>query len=432
MSTEEQGSDGPTAGERVKALMARWEHSRPGRGLARYAKVNGGLLAGGITYSALFSIFAALTIGYTVFMTVLGTNAELRETVLQSVDDALPGIIDTGTNGGLVDPSELVLDTALNPASVAAAGVLLWTAISVMGALRRSIRMMFGIVAPKESPVLMRVRDLGGFLALAAAVVTTAALGIAAGAAGQWVLDAVGIEGAFASAALRVLGYLAALLVDAAVYVLLFRVLAGVHVPRRDLLLGALLGAVASTVLRLFGTTLVGGADDPLLATAAALITLLLWVNLLARVTLMIAAWTANPPAPPKPDDPSATNFDEHPNYVTLSVPQTLTWDYEATTGTVQADERSREETLVADLEHLGEEGEEVLALRHAEEERAEWNERAAVEARAREAYWGGLVGRARDWNRRRLQRRFVSKDAYAERSAQRRKARGETRHRQP
>ncbi|MBD8061500.1 YihY/virulence factor BrkB family protein [Oceanitalea stevensii] len=430
MSTAAEGR--PSLGERLTALMARWEHSRPGRGLARYAKANGGLLAGGITYSALFSIFAALTIGYTVFMTVLGNNAELRETVLQSVDDALPGIIDTGSNGGMINPDSLVLETALNPASIAAVGVLLWTAISVMGALKRSIRMMFGIVAPKESPVLTRVRDLGGFLILALAVVTTAALGIAAGVAGQWLLDTVGIEGTFAAVALRVLGYVVALLVDGAVYVLLFRVLAGVHVPRRDLLVGALLGAVASTVLRLFGTTLVGGPDNPLLATAAALITLLLWVNLLARVTLMIAAWTANPPAPPKPDEPGATNFDEHPNYVTLSVPRTLTWDYEATTGTVQAPEKLREEALVADLEHLGEEGEEVLAQRHAEDEQDGWNERMAVEARAREAYWGGLVGRVREWNRRRLGRRHETKDAYADRSARRRKARGETRHREP
>ncbi|WP_413452248.1 YihY/virulence factor BrkB family protein [Georgenia phoenicis] len=428
MSTE----GGPTLGERLTALMSRWEHSRPGRALARYAKTNGGLLAGGITYSALFSIFAALTIGYTIFMTVLGNNAELRDTVLESVDDALPGIIDTGSNGGIVTPEQLMLDTALNPASIAAVGVLLWTAISVMGALKRSIRMMFGIVAPKESPVLTRVRDLGGFLILALAVVTTAALGIAAGAAGQWLLDTVGIEGTFASVALRVLGYLVALLVDGAVFVLLFRVLAGVHVPRRDLLIGALLGAVASTVLRIFGTTLVGGADNPLLQTAAALITLLLWVNLLARVTLMIAAWTANPPAPPKPDEPGATNFDEHPNYVTLSVPRTLTWDYEATTGTVQADEKLREETLVADLEQLGEEGEEVLAAREAEAERAEWNDREAVEARARDAYWGGLVGRVREWNRGRLRHRYGSSDAYAERAARRRKARGETRRREP
>lgn len=428
MSTTEQGSGSPTIGDRVTTLMSRWEHSRPGRGLARYAKASGGLLAGGITYSALFSVFAALTIGYTVFMTVLGNNAQLRQTVLESVNDALPGIIDTGDNGGLVNPDDLLLDTALNPASIAAVVVLLWTAISVMNALKRSIRAMFGIVSPKESPVLTRVRDLGGFLGLALAVVLTAAVGIAAGTAGQWVLDLVGIEGAFASVVLRFAGFVVAFLVDAAVFVLLFRVLAGVHVPRRDLLVAAAVGGVASGALRTFGTSVVGGADDPLLATAAALIALLLWINLLARVTLMIAAWAANPPAPPKPKDAGATNFDEHPNYVTLSAPHTLAWDYEAITGTVQADDAVREEALVADLEQLGEEGEQVLATRRAEEERNRDEDRMLLEARARESYWGGLVGKVRRRKQERLRRRYATRDAEHERHVARRKARGETR----
>src|SRR5690625_1137400 len=96
MGTGDAHSGGrPSIGERLKALQARGEHSRVGRGLARYGKARGGLLAGGITYSALFSVFAALTVGYTVFMTVLGGNTELRQTVLDSVDDTLPGVIDT-------------------------------------------------------------------------------------------------------------------------------------------------------------------------------------------------------------------------------------------------------------------------------------------------------------------------------------------------
>ncbi|WP_324649700.1 YihY/virulence factor BrkB family protein [Georgenia sp. H159] len=427
MSTAAQRTDKPTLGERLKALLSWWEHSRPGRGLARYAKARGGLLAGGITYSALFSVFAALTIGYTVFMTVLGNNAELRQTVLDGVNDALPGIIDTGTNGGLVAPENLMLETALNPASIGAAAVLLWTAITVMNALKRSIRAMFGIVTPKESPVLTRVRDLGGFLTLMLAVVLTAALGIAAGTAGGWVLGLIGIEGTVASVALRIAGFLAAFVVDALVFVLLFRVLAGVHVPGRDLLVGAVMGGVASGVLRAFGTTLVGGADDPILATAAALITLLLWINLLSRVTLMIAAWTANPPAPPKPEDPATTNFDEHPNYVTLSAPRTLEWEYEAITGTVEAADDVREATLAADLEHLGEEGQQVLAARRETAERRREEDRILAEAREREDHWGGLVGRVRRWKHRRSDRRHARKDAYVDRAARRREARGET-----
>ncbi|TNC19303.1 YihY/virulence factor BrkB family protein, partial [Georgenia sp. 311] len=389
--------------DRIQALTRWWSMTRPGRALARYGRAAGGMLAGGITYSAIFSIAAALTLGYTAFMAVLGSDTELRDRVLEAVDSALPGVIDTPTSRGLLNPDDLVLDTGLTPTSVVATAVLLWTAISVMGALKRSIRSMFGIVVLQENAFLTRVRDFLGFLTLAVAVLLTAALTIAAGAAGQWVLDLLGVSGTVAQLGLRALGLLVALAVDAGVFVLLFRVLAGVRPPRRDLLLAALLGAVASGALRLFGTSLVGSAaSNPLLATAAALATLLLWVNLLSRVTLLIAAWTANPPAPPAPDHPDVTHFSETPNYVTLSAPHTLTWRYEAITGTVEADAPTRRGATVTNLEHAGDEGRRVLAELRAEEERRRRAERAARERREEDAEEGGLVGRVRWWRRRR------------------------------
>lgn len=425
-----QQDSSPSFVDRLQALLEWWKHSRLGRALARYGSARGALLAGGITYSALFSIFAALAIGYTAFMAVLGGNEELRESVLDGVNDALPGIIDTGNNGGLLDPDDLVQDTALNLTSVIAVAVLLWTAISVMAALKRSIRAMFGIVVPKANPVIARLRDLAGFLIMALAVVLTAALGIAAGAAGTWVMDLIGIDGPVAAASLRILGFAVALVVDAAVFVLLFRVLAGVRAPRRDLLIGAVVGGVAAGVLRYFGTSLVGSADNPVLAAGAALITLLLWVNLLARVALIVAAWTANPPAPPKPKDPAATKFDESPNFVTLSVPETLTWDYEAITGTVQATEEVRDEVLTSDLERLGDGGEEVLAHRREDAAEQAWAQRLAEDERRRDAYWGGLYGAVRSRvngaRRRRLERRFARQDANLAQAEERRRARGE------
>ena len=59
--------------------------------------------------SELSGIFAALTIGFTAFMAVLGDNERLRDEVLDAVDDALPGLIDTG-DGGLVPHRLLLLD----------------------------------------------------------------------------------------------------------------------------------------------------------------------------------------------------------------------------------------------------------------------------------------------------------------------------------
>lgn len=325
--------------EKAKQLLARVQQTRVGRALARYGIARGGLLAGGIAYSALFSISAALTIGLTAFMAVLGDDAELRRTVLDGVESALPGVIDTGS-GGLVRPDQLVLDTALNPGSVLAAVVLLWTALSVMAGLKSSIRAMFGIVAPPENALAGRARDLAGFVALAVGVLATAVLGLVAGTLGEEVLHLVGVEGAVAGWLLRALGLAVALAVDWAVVLMLFRITAGARPLRKDLFLGALLGAIASGVLRQVGTSAVGAVDDPLLASFAAIVTLLLWVNLLARVVLMVAAWTANPPAPERPDTGEEVHLYERPNFVTLSAPATLEWLYQPITGVIAPDAR--------------------------------------------------------------------------------------------
>ena len=108
------------------SLVERVKSSRVMRTVQRYGKARGGLLAGGIAYSALFSIVAALTIAWTVFMATVGGDPRLRSQVIEAVNSTLPGILKNGSGQGMVDPDALVLDSALNPASIIAAFVLLW------------------------------------------------------------------------------------------------------------------------------------------------------------------------------------------------------------------------------------------------------------------------------------------------------------------
>ncbi|MBZ2197672.1 YihY/virulence factor BrkB family protein [Occultella gossypii] len=327
---------------RLKAILEWWKQTRVARGLARYGAANGALLSGGIAYSALFSIFAGLTIGYTIFMAVLGSNTELRDAVLDSISDALPGIIETDDNpNGLISPEDLQLSTGAGIAGIIAVVVLVNAATTVMAALRTAIRAMFGIIAPKENVVVGKLRDLGGYFGLAIAVLLTSALGIAVGAAGEYLLGLIGADGSTAGRwVLRIVGLVVVLGMDLLVFVMLYRVLAGVHPPRRDLWLGALVAAVGAGVIRYLGTSIVGSVDNnPLLQTFAALITLLLWVNLVVRVTLMVAAWTVNPPSAPEVTEEMITHLEEHPNYVTVSEPATLDWDHDPVTGKIRPEQ---------------------------------------------------------------------------------------------
>lgn len=305
-----------------KAAWARWQATRVARALAQYDLGNGSVLAGGMAYAALFSLFAALAIGYTLFVRVLGGNAELRVAVLTQVDTWIPGLVDTGS-GGVLTPSDLVLSTGLSWTSVVATAVLLWSATNFMGALRTSVRAMFGVTENGSNPVTERLRQLLGFVLLGVGILVTAAASVAVAAAVPWILESFGLEGQVVSFGVRAGGALVTLALDAAVVAAVVRYVGGMHVPLRDLLAGSLAVGVLAGALRYLGTEVIttAAARNALLASFAVVVTVLVLVNLLARVLLLTTAWMSQsqalieaatrpesetPPALPANPDPDA------------------------------------------------------------------------------------------------------------------------------
>ena len=284
---------------RVQGIAARatewWKDSRAGRTVAWYGARNGTLLCGGIAYSALFSISAGLTIGYTVFVTVLGTRTDLRDAVLGQVDAWIPGLVDTG-DGGVLEPGDLVLRTALNVAGIVAAVVLLFSAIGFMGALRTSVRAMFDAPVIGTNPVLAKVWQLVGFVLLGVGVLASAAASIASKAVGRFVEELFG--GAAVVAALVGVGAAAVgVVLDAVVVALIIVLVARVRPRTRDLVIGCLAAGVVAGALRWLGTSVIVGSAqrNALLASFAVIGTLLVLVNFVARVLLLVCAWMHDP-----------------------------------------------------------------------------------------------------------------------------------------
>ncbi|MDO4665224.1 MAG: YihY/virulence factor BrkB family protein [Actinomycetaceae bacterium] len=330
---------GKTLGEKFSFAGEYWQNTRVSRLLARYGMQRGALLAGGISYTAIFSLFSALALGVTVFMAVLGKNQPLRDSVFGAINKALPGILETGGAQGLIKPEQLVLDTPFTLTGFVAIVVLVLSATRVMQALKVSIRDIFGIRLLTTNAVVEKLKDVLGFIVLALSVLATALVGVLSSGAGAIVLQSVGVEGALASFLLHVLSVVGAALVDAVVFWMLVRVIAGVRVPRQDLWQSLAIFAVGSGVLRYAGTRLVSSvSDNPILAGSVALVTILLWVNMLARVTLMVCAYMANPPRPVLPTVPETLHAQETPNYVTLSDATSLTWLHHSITGAVEPD----------------------------------------------------------------------------------------------
>lgn len=327
------GDSGPAAV--AMGLLERWNRSRLGRALGRYMTGRGALLAGGIAYTGLFSVFAALAIGVSVLMATIGRNRAMRDATVSTIDSMLPGILDDGSGSGLVSIDQLTLDSALNLGSVAAVLALLYSAMSLMGALRSGVQAMFGIVYLPVNPVVNQLRNLAGFLLIMVSVLVTAIASVITGSVAAMIdilppwLTGWGVW-------LLTLGV--SFLIDAAALAAVVRV-CGVRVPRRDLIAGSSLGAVAFGLVRRLGTGAVSSvADNPLLASFAAIIVLVLWLHLASRIVLVVCAWTANPPRPRPIDHPDEVHATMTPNYVTQSVPETLSWPRQDLSGTVDID----------------------------------------------------------------------------------------------
>ncbi|MCI7551769.1 MAG: YihY/virulence factor BrkB family protein [Actinomycetaceae bacterium] len=351
-----KGTPGKDVGALIKRTMGYVLGFRPVRAFQRYTVARGALLSGGIAYSALFAIAGALTIAFTALSVFLGSNQQLFDRVIEQINAALPGILQTDSNPeGLIAPSTLVVEQIWNPATIVALVVLLWSALSLMTALRTSIQAMFGISKMPVNFVFGKLLDLSAFVILVSAVLVTVVLTSAAAVFTQPVFEFLGMPASWGNVVVTAVSLALGLMVDAGVFIFLFRVLSSARAKAKDLIFGGLVGGLGTSVIRYLGTAAVSSvSDNPLLASFASLATLLLWVNLVARITLIAAAFTANPPEQMALQKEYFEHADETPNFVTKSALRTLAWNYDPVMGVLVADAGARKEQEIPQWHGLG------------------------------------------------------------------------------
>jgi membrane protein len=278
---------------RVQAISAGIQKLKPVRVVMHYTSRRGPIMAAGLSYQAIFSVFAAVWAGFSVAGLAIGANANLRDGLFDVIATSIPGLLDRG-DGGAIDTDELLKGDVLGWTGVIALIAALVTAIGWLASAREAVRDIADLAAPPINFLLLRLRDLGLALAFSVALIVSAALSIGSTTALTWVLDAAGVaEDSVASAvAARALGLVLAFVLDVAVLAALYRVLAGVPIPARSLWQGALLGAFALGVLKaLAGGLLTLTSSNPLLASFSVIVGLLIWFNLVCQVILIGSAW---------------------------------------------------------------------------------------------------------------------------------------------
>src|SRR3954451_3108141 len=276
---------------RHRRLRSRWrwfDHLLHAGG--RYNRVQGDLMAAGVTYFAFRSLFPVLLVLASVVGLVLSGNAVLQDQLYTAVREAIPG--PTG--------DELVaqLRGAIGVAGVA--GVIglvgfVYTGLRAIDKLRIGMeRLWKGRVEPRDW-IRDNVADLVALLALGAAGLLSIGLTGAVTRATSLILEAVGLADAPGYDVLTwLLGLALAVLGDLVVFLWLLRVVPATTLRLRLLLPGALFGAAGVEALKLIGSgylSLISGSVPASVFGGA--VGILVWINVVVRFAFYVAAWTA-------------------------------------------------------------------------------------------------------------------------------------------
>jgi membrane protein len=141
--------------------------------------------------------------------------------------------------------------------------------------------------------VTTKLRDLGVLTALGVLIAVSAILSSSFGGLAATIADWLGLPGG--GLLVGGAGLLAGIVFDTLIMVVLLRLLTSVPLPWHNVRQGALLGGTVITVMELFGGFLISHATaNPLLSAVAIPVGLLFWLNLMSRVVLLAASWSAD------------------------------------------------------------------------------------------------------------------------------------------
>ena len=281
---------------RISRVTAFVRGLKPVRVFQQYSARRGPILSGGLSYQAIFAVFAGLWVSFSVAGVIVQSTPELRDALFTVINTSVPGLIDDGSGDGAIDRDALLSTAALTWTGGIALVGLFFTALGWLASGRDAVRTMFGLPSDTLNFLLLKLKDLGLAIGFGVTLLVSAALSIGSTAALGWIFDLVGMSDRSPIAAItaRVVGLVLAFAIDTVTLAVFYRVVADVPIPLRQLAVGAILGGLALGVLKALGSVLLGGAtSNPLLAGFAVIIGLLIWFNLVCQVILVCASWIA-------------------------------------------------------------------------------------------------------------------------------------------
>ncbi|WP_314422222.1 YihY/virulence factor BrkB family protein [uncultured Microbacterium sp.] len=290
--TPPQKAESPGAIARLSRNAIRWAlERRPVRAVLLYSERRGPMLADSVTYRALFSVFAAVLLGFSIAALWLAGNPEAWRAIIDAVQSVVPGLIG---DGGVIDPDDLRVPLSLSLAGLVSAIALAGSALSAVGSLRTAVRVISGTAQDDILFIWVMLRNLLLAVGVAVLFVASAAVTFVGRLGITWITGLIGLDAdsPVATWSVRIVSLVVVLALNTVLIAGVFRLLSGVSASARSRWSGALAGGVGLLVLQELSSLFVGGAtSNPLLASFASLLALLIWLNLSTQVILVSCAY---------------------------------------------------------------------------------------------------------------------------------------------
>jgi membrane protein len=255
---------------------------------SHYGDTKAGQQAGAVTYFGFLSVFPILALAFFVIGYVSKVVPESRDTLVEAIQSMLPGIIGDGPNQLQLKDVE---DAAGTVGLIGLVGVL-YSGLGWLSALRDALIVVF-VLPDREQPgfVKGKLRDLLTLVVIGVVMlVAVAVTGVVAGFS-EDLLGWVGLD-AELDWLVKLLTIALGLPVNVLLFLVMFRLLAAPDIPKRALLSGAVLGAVAFEVLKQASRLLITMTEgQPAFQAFGLALILVVWINYTSRVTLYAASW---------------------------------------------------------------------------------------------------------------------------------------------
>ena len=175
-----------------------------------------------------------------------------------------------------------------------AAVVTVFVSLGWIASIREGLRGVMSADPLVRNPVVQKLIDAGTLLLLGVILVISAGVSLVFGTAADWLIELLKLDEAITGPIAATVKIVVPLLLNCATAAVLFRIAGGLKLRRRAFLEGVVLAGVGTTVLQFFSTELLArSGNNPVLASFAIIIGLLIWFNLVSQVYLVSASWSA-------------------------------------------------------------------------------------------------------------------------------------------